>query len=86
LSLPGGGVATEYSISVDGIEGDFPTLVPTLTKDELDLMVNDIIPNDKEVPDSIANKAIDFARMRQAQGLSPFATQEEQGKFRGMAQ
>lgn len=86
LSLPGGGVATEYSMSVDevtqdGKPVDFPTLVPTLTKDELDLMVNDIIPNEKRVPDKIANKAIDFARSRQKQGKPLFATPEEEGKF-----
>lgn len=85
LNLKGGGVATEYSMSTDdvtvnGKPVDFPTLVPTLTKDEVDLMVNDIIPNDKEIPRSVAIKAIDFARERISKGMSPFATKEEEGK------
>jgi cell fate (sporulation/competence/biofilm development) regulator YlbF (YheA/YmcA/DUF963 family) len=87
LELPGGGVATEYSMSVDDIQVngrpvDFPTLVPTLTKEERDLMINDIIPNDKQPPKEIVNKAIDFARSRIEQGLPLFATPEEEGKFR----
>ena len=74
------GVATEYSIGVDfeGVETQIPSLVPTLTKDELDLMTNDIIPNGKQVPDSIMQKAIEFARTRISQGKSPFAEAGEQ--------
>lgn len=81
LNLPGGkkGVATEYSVGVQigGKEMDIPSLVPTLSKDEVDLMVNDIIPNHKNVPDSIVQKAVDFAKGRIAQGKSPFAENSE---------
>lgn len=79
LRLPDGGVATEYTMQSDAVRDangnriDFPTLVPTLTKAEQDLMVNDIIPNGKPVPDEIAQKAVDFARMRLANGQSVFA-------------
>lgn len=79
LKLPNGGVATEYTMQSDAVRGpdgnriDFPTLVPTLTKAEQDLMVNDIIPNQKPVPDEIAQKAVDFAKMRLANGQSVFA-------------
>ena len=75
LRLPNGGVASEYTIGVniDGKEIDIPTLVPTLTKEEQDLMVNDVIPNHKDVPDSIVKKAVDFAKMRLANGRSVFA-------------
>ena len=78
LKLPNGGVATEYTMQSDAVRDadgnriDFPTLVPTLTKDEVNLMVNDIIPNNKAVPDDIAQKAVDFAKMRIGNGMSVF--------------
>lgn len=78
LKTADGGVATEYTsqseaVKVNGKRIDFPTLVPTLTKDEVELMVNDIIPNKKPVPDEIMQKAVDHARMRLANGQSVFA-------------
>lgn len=75
LRLPNGGVASEYTVGVDidGKEVDIPTLVPTLTKAEQDMMVNDIIPNSKEIPETIMKKAVDFAKMRLANGQSVFA-------------
>jgi len=75
LKLPNGGVATEYTIGVnfDGKEIDIPTLVPTLTKAQQELMVNDIIPNNKPVPNDIVKAAVDFAKMRLANGQSVFA-------------
>ncbi|MHC4635686.1 MAG: hypothetical protein ACYSYU_10845, partial [Planctomycetota bacterium] len=74
LDLPGGDVSTEYSIGVnlDGRETEIPTLVPTLTEEELSLMVNDIIPNKKEIPEVIINKAISHARQRLSEGKGPF--------------
>jgi hypothetical protein len=68
------GVATEYSIGVDldGKQVLVPSLVPTLTDDEKVLMMNDIIPNHKHVPDSILQKSIEHAKQRMQQGLSPF--------------
>lgn len=75
LKLKNGDVTTEYSIGVeiDGKEREIPSLVPTLTKEELKLMVDDIIPNHKKVPETIVKKAADHAKNRIAQGLSPFA-------------
>ena len=69
------GVATEYSVGVnmDGQEVEVPTLVPTLTPEETNLMVTDVIPGRKQVPESVMRKAIEHARERIGQGLSPFA-------------
>ncbi len=80
LQLPDGRVATEYSIGVefDGKETQIPSLVLTLTEEEKNLMVNDIIPNRKQVPDNIVQKAIDHAKQRIGQGKSPFAQEGEQ--------
>lgn len=74
LTLPGGGVATEYSVGVKigGKETEIPTLVPTLTEKELNQLVNDIIPNKKEVPKEIVNKAVEHAKQRIKEGKSPF--------------
>ena len=82
LQLRGGGVATEYSVPLfergkPGERGyergpDIPTLVPTLTREEIDMMANDIIPNRKRIPRSIIQKAIRHAEERMGQGLSPF--------------
>jgi hypothetical protein len=77
LKLPDGSVATEYStqskaVQVDGKQIDFPTLVPTLNKDEVLLMQNDIIPNNKPIPEAIMQKAIQHAKMRLDKKLSPF--------------
>lgn len=46
--------------------------MPTLSQEELNLMVNDIIPSRKPIPDSIVQKAVDHAKMRMRKGLSPF--------------
>ena len=77
LKLPDGNVATEYStqsgaIKVDGKQIDFPTLVPSLSKDEVALMQNEIIPNKKPIPEGIMQKAIEHAKMRLSKNLSPF--------------
>lgn len=75
IKLPDGGVASEYTVGVNigGKEVDIPTLVPGLTRDEVNLMANDIIPNGKPVPESIMQKAVDHARMRMSNGQSVFA-------------
>ena len=77
LKLPDGSVATEYTtqsnaVKVNGERIDFPTLVPTLSKQEISLMQNDLIPNEKEIPEPIMRKAIDHANMRLQKGLSVF--------------
>jgi hypothetical protein len=74
------GVATEYSVTV-GIDGKdvlIPSLVPTLTKDEISQMTTDIIPNQKKVPEPILQKAVSFAKGRIKEGKSPFV---EGGKY-----
>jgi hypothetical protein len=77
IKLPDGSVATEYStqskaVQVNGKQIDFPTLVPTLSKDEIMLMQNDIIPNKKPIPEAIMQKAIQHAKLRLDKKLSPF--------------
>ena len=82
LELKGGGVATEYSMQSDAVRNpygrriDFPTLVPTLTDEEVELMTTDIIPNKKPVPEAIAQKAVDFALQRIKAGKSVWADKE----------
>lgn len=80
IQLPNGDVATEYTIGVDidGKEVEIPTLVPTLTEDEVALMRDDIIPNHKPVPRAIAEKAIAHAKQRMADGLSVFIEEDEE--------
>lgn len=60
------------SVEINGKETEIPTLVPTLTEKEKALMVNDIIPNKKEIPQAIANKAIIHANKQINAGKSPF--------------
>jgi len=47
--------------------------VPTLTAEEKELMLNDIIPNNKRIPNSIYDKAVAHAKDRLAKGKSVFA-------------
>jgi hypothetical protein len=74
-----GSHSTEYSVGVeiDGKEFDLPTLVPTLTQAEVGMMTNDIIPNNKPVPEPIMQKAVDHAKMRIKAGKSPFFSSDE---------
>jgi hypothetical protein len=87
LKLPKGGVATEYGIGVkiEGQEMEIPTLVPTLSKKELDMMVNDVIPNNRDIPESVIQKAVDHARMRVGKWRSPFAEPDDYPKKRKTA-
>jgi len=70
-----GTVATEISIGVefDGVETLIPTMVPTLTRKELDFLLGGGRPTDQ-----IVKKAVEFARQRIEKGLSPFAAFGEQ--------
>lgn len=69
--------STELSASsdfkVNGRTVLFPLLVPTLTKEEIDLLMSD-----KPIPNTIYQKAEDFAKARLSKGLSPFASPGEQ--------
>lgn len=72
LERPDGGIMTEYTIGVpiNGQEMEIPSIVPTLTQDEVDLLLN---MNDNDpMPINIQRKARDHAIMRINQGLSPF--------------
>lgn len=60
-------------VDFDGRETEIPTLVPTLTKQELQSLLQG---NDPTA--AIIQKAANHARMRLNQGLSPFAYPGEQ--------
>ena len=82
LKEAGGNDVTEYSISTDLVipgskTNDFPTMVPTLTKAEIDTMLNDVIPNRGEIPESVVRKAEAHARKRISEGKSVWATGKE---------
>ena len=70
LKNKNGEVMTEYSVGVNinGKEMDVPSLVPTLSADEVDRILNT-----GELTDSIVGKAVDHARQRIKDGKSPFA-------------
>ena len=75
LKVPGKpDTATEYSVGIEinGKEVDVPSLVPTLTTQEvqqtLEAASKGIMP-----PDSVIRKATEFAAQRIAAGKSPFA-------------
>ena len=62
-----GNVSTEISAATD--IGSFPLLVPTLTRNEVELLLNE-----QEPTADILKKAEDFAKQRIAMGLDPFAS------------
>jgi len=80
---------TEYSIGVeiDGDEIEMPTMVPTLTQDEIEILRT--LPDGEDVPASIVEKAIDHAMMQRAEGNSPFFVadpKDVENEERGVAQ
>src|SRR6266853_6195678 len=78
LALPDGGVKGEWSVGVtiDGKQTEIPSIVPTLTKDELAKILT-MKPSDPWPP-SVLQKAIAHARQRIAAGKDPFAGPGEQ--------
>lgn len=83
IQRPDGTVMTEISIGVglNGKETEIPLIVPTLTKKEIQYLLN----NDPEssdfmdrMPPSIVEKAVDHAVTRMRNGQSPFATDGDQ--------
>ena len=72
-----GGIMTEYSIGVEinGVETEIPSLVPTLTKKEIETLRT--LPEGSEVPKEIQIKAADYAKKRMSEGKSPFFQDEE---------
>lgn len=79
LKRPDGGVSSEISIGVnmDGQETEIPALVPTLNPAEVRFLMSMDVSKDR-VPDSIVQKAVDFARQRRRGGQPTFAKQGEQ--------
>lgn len=75
LKRPDGDISTEISIGVnfDGIETEIPSLVPTLTKEEINHLLSGK-PHTREMID----KAVAHARQRMSQGLSPFKELSEE--------
>lgn len=77
LRTPAGNIATEYTVGVEigGKQIDIPTLVPTLTREEVEqvLRAADDPTNKIQIPDSVIDKAIDFAQRRLSAGQSVFA-------------
>lgn len=73
LERPDGRVSTEITIGVniDGQETDIPALVPTLTRREVDTLLE--LEDGRPVPESIQRKAAEHARERIRRGLSPYA-------------
>lgn len=67
-------VMTEVSIGVniDGKDVEIPSLVPTLSKSEVDLILSGAGLNE-----GIVNKAVEHARKRISEGKSPFAGKED---------
>ncbi len=77
LRRPDGKVSSEISVGVNigGKEVEIPTMVPTLTRAEVETLLS----NDPAggVPQPILDKAVDFAKKRIAAGKSPFAGPDE---------
>ena len=70
-----GGTMTEVSIGteINGKKMEIPTMVPTLTKDEVKALSSmKLEGNAKNIPESIIMKAKEHARMRLEQGKNPF--------------
>ena len=82
LQRPDGDVSTEISASFGDVAGgqDIPLMVPTLNRDEVNALLS--TPSDdpdfyNKIPHTIIQKAIAFARMREAAGLPYFARPTE---------
>lgn len=76
LPRPDGSISTEISIGVnlDGKETLIPSLVPTLTPEEISYLQNGGDPrSDRQIVD----KAVTFAKQRIANGRSPFFQEGE---------
>lgn len=77
LDRPGGGVSSELSIGVDIGHGDqeIPTFVPGLDDQKIDFLLKHDDPQTASpmMWDNITRIAIEHARQRLRQGLSPFA-------------
>jgi len=72
LQRPDGMESTEISVGVNigGKEMDIPTLVPTLTEEEKNYLLN--MPMTEHPTRAIIQKAVTHAKKRMSQGLSVF--------------
>jgi hypothetical protein len=79
LQRPDGKVSTEISVDVniDGRKVAIPTLVPTLTHQEVNQLLSMKDGDAKAIPKPIIDKAVAFAKQRMAVGKSPFADASE---------
>lgn len=66
-----GGLSTEISRE-DEWGREYPLLVPTLSREEIDTLINN-----RDIDQRIEDKAYDWAISRREQGLSPFASPTE---------
>ncbi len=75
IKRPDGGISTELStdVEIDGKKYLIPTLVPTLSRNEVNHLISGAPPT-KEILD----KAVRFSFDRMRQGKSPFAQKGEQ--------
>ncbi len=75
LKRPDGNVSTELSVGVgfDDQDMEIPTLVPTLTRSEINHLINGGEPND-----AIVRKAVQHARSRIASGKGVFAGDDDE--------
>ena len=66
------GVMTEFSVGIelDGTKIEIPTLVPTLTNSEIEILKQ--AKTAKDIPESIIDKAVKHAKKRIKQGKSAF--------------
>ncbi len=78
LKRPDGYISTELSIgpvNLGGKETEIPSLVPTLSQDEIDYLLKGGEPTQ-----AIIGKAVEHAKQRIAEGKSPFAENSESPK------
>ena len=75
-----GNSMTEFSIGVniDGKETEIPTLVPTLSPEEIEFLRT--MQPGTPMPPAIVQKAVDHAKQRMQQGASPFYDSAKEGK------
>lgn len=78
LQRPDGGVMSEYSVgmNVGGHETELPSIVPTLTREELLAILQS--QEGTQLPASVFQKARAYAEQRLKNGQSPFAAEGEQ--------
>lgn len=78
LKRPDGKISTEISVGVgiNGKETEIPLIVPSLSKEELDYLLNTPVKSKRffdDMPPEILQKAVEHAKMRIDQEKSPFA-------------